>query len=85
MDAILVTIYVTRSTSNVGCYFSDYMSLDQSLMYGCYFSDYMLLDQSLMYGCYFSDYMSLDQSLNVGKCELLLFLGAYELLIFRCL
>jgi len=69
MDAILVTIYVTRSTSNVGCYFSDYMSLDQSLMYGCYFSDYM----------------SLDQSLNVGKCELLLFLGAYELLIFRCL
>ena len=53
MDAILVTIYVTRSTSNVGCYFSDYMSLDQSL--------------------------------NVGKCELLLFLGAYELLIFRCL
>jgi len=53
MDAILVTIYVTRSTSNVGCYFSDYMSLDQSL--------------------------------NVGKCELLLFLGACELLIFRCL
>ena len=41
MDAILVTIYVTRSTSNVGCYFSDYMSLDQSLMYGCYFSDYV--------------------------------------------
>ena len=69
MDAILVTIYVTRSTSNVGCYFSDYMSLDQSRMYGCYFSDYM----------------SLDQSLNVGKYELLLFLGACELLIFRCL